>query len=62
MSNWNQQMLKHGRQTVFDGESALEYPMFLPSVILNYVLISPADEILSVCIYVFVMFEGSKPV
>ena len=41
-------MLKHGRQTVFDGESALEYPMFLPSVIINYVLISPADEILSV--------------
>ena len=64
MSNWNQQMLKHGQQTVSDGESALEtLIMFSPSVISNHdVLISPADVILSVCIYVFVMVEGSKPV
>ena len=50
MSNWNQQMLKHGRQTVSDGESALEYLiMFSPSVINHDVLISPgADVILSV--------------
>ena len=49
VSNWNQQMLKHGRQTVSDGESALEYLiMFSPSVINHDVLISPADVILSV--------------
>ena len=54
MSNWNQQMLKHGQQTVSDGESALEYLiMFSPSVISNHdVLISPAaDVILSVFMY-----------
>ena len=54
MSNWNQQMLKHGRQTVSDDGSQLQNILssvfkFSSSVdIINHVLISPADAILSV--------------